>query len=196
MRRVLLFSKTHDPTCHSECFDLWDLAQICLCMMSYFKKKKNTEASSGGHAMMGLNLNAAVTGEQARVASSVSLEPEMSQNLTFRMLAYIIRKFPWTFLTFPSWALKENTNCMFRNPERERRWETRRPAAPALAKPPLAQAPGVSLPLWVSSREAPPWFIFRGGNSSNNYLLSQQIKSPGSPIPGVGWVQLAASKGL
>ena len=56
-----------------------------------------------------------------------------------------------------------------------------RTAISALAKPPLARAAGVSLPLWSPSWEAPPWFIFRGQNPSNNYLLSQQIKSPGSP---------------
>ena len=59
-----------------------------------------------------------------------------------------------------------------------------RPAISTLAKPPLARAAGMSLPLWSPSWEAPPWFIFRGQNPSNNYLLSQQIKSPGCPVPG------------
>ena len=63
-------------------------------MMSYFKKKKNIEDSSGGHTMMRLNLNAAVTGEQARVVSPVSSESDMSQNPTSRILVYIIRKSP------------------------------------------------------------------------------------------------------
>lgn len=66
----------------------------------------------------------------------------MSQNPTSRILAYIIRKAPWTFLTFPSWALKENTNCMFWNPETERRWETWRPAAPAWLSLPWHQPKG------------------------------------------------------
>lgn len=52
------------------------------------------ECSPGGQAVMCLNLNAAVTGDQARVEGLASSESEISENPTSRILAHIIRKSP------------------------------------------------------------------------------------------------------